>query len=416
MRNPNFVSEILQFRNCSLLRNGAIVKEDLWVRDGKIVNPEEVFFDEKVTANKQIDCHGALISPGLIDVQINGGFGVDFSNNVENVEEGIAIVAQGILAHGVTAFCPTIVTSPPSVYQSILPILKKKPGGRDGACVLGLHLEGPFINPAKKGAHPEDLICPLYEGYKTLVSTYGSLRDVCIVTLAPELENSLSVIRELVKAGIVVSLGHSMSNLQQGEAAVKEGATFITHLFNAMLPFHHRDPGLVGLLASDVVPPKGTIYYGMISDGIHTHPSALRIAFRTNPKGLVLVTDAVAALGLEEGRHNLGQAAVEIRNKQAYIAGTETLCGSIAGLLECVKFFHAATACSITDALEAATLHPAEALGIEKVKGTLNYGADADFILLDQTLDLWSTWIAGECVYQAEGKPEAEVMRSKYKK
>ncbi|KAK7794100.1 hypothetical protein R5R35_005604 [Gryllus longicercus] len=404
-------SKLIQFTNCSLLRDGKIIREDLWVRDGKIVDPEKVFFDEKVSSDGRIDCKGALISPGFIELQINGGFGVDFSFNTKEVEKGIQIVAHGLLAHGVTAFCPTIVTSPRDVYHSILPVLKKMPGSKDGAAVLGIHLEGPFINPAKKGAHPENLICSLQEGMKTLLDMYGSLSDVSIVTVAPEIDKALDVIEELVESGITVSLGHSMANLQQGEEAVKKGATLITHLFNAMLPFHHRDPGLVGLLASDVVPAKGTIYYGIISDGVHTHPSALRIAHRTNPEGLVLVTDAISALGLEEGTHQLGQASIEIRNSRAYIAGTDTLCGSIANMIECVQFFHKASGCSVEKALEAATLHPAKVLGIENIKGTLNYGADADFILLGEDFDLWSTWISGQHVYQAEGKPQVRIIK-----
>lgn len=172
---------------------------------------------------------------------------------------------------------------------------------------------------------------------------YNDIENVKIVTLAPEKEGAQDVISELVKRGITVSLGHSMANLNDGERAVEYGATLITHLFNAMLPFHHRDPGLVGLLASDKIPEGKTIYYGIISDGVHTHPSALRIAYRTNSKGIILVTDAISAMGLEEGRHRIGQFEIEVRAGKAYIAGTETLCGSIAPMNECVRFFKKAT-------------------------------------------------------------------------
>ncbi|XP_049791033.1 N-acetylglucosamine-6-phosphate deacetylase isoform X2 [Schistocerca nitens] len=355
-------SQLLQFVNCSILRNHEIIREDIWVRDGKIVNPEKMFFDEKISADVQIDCKGALISPGFIELQINGGFGVDFSCDFEDVEEGLRVVAKGILAHGVTSFCPTVVTSPAHVYN---------------------------------------------KGFDSVLETYGSLDNVRIVTVAPELEKAPEVIEKFVERGITVSLGHSMASLGEGEAAVKHGASFITHLFNAMLPFHHRDPGLVGLLASDAVPDDHVVYFGIISDGIHTHPAALRIAHRTHPKGLVLVTDAISALGLEEGMHQLGQLSVEVKAGCAYIAGTDTLCGSIATMSECVKFFKEATSCSIVEALEAATLHPAKALGIHQTKGSLHFGADADFIFLGKDMDLWSTWISGECVYQAKGKTEA---------
>lgn len=389
-----------QFRNCRILRDGRIQTEDLWVRDGKIVNPEKIFYDEKVKPDVVIDCGTALISPGFIDLQINGGFGTDFSYNTNNIKESIDIVARNLLKHGVTSFCPTLVTSPSAVYHKILPEIKKRNGSSHGAGILGVHVEGPFISPSKKGAHPENCIRKFDQGFKSVIDMYADLDNVCMITLAPEIPNSISVIEELCKRNIIVSLGHSIANLSEGEKAVKHGASFITHLFNAMLPFHHRDPGLVGLLTSDQIPPGKIVHFGIIADRIHTHPAALRIAYRTHPQGLVLVTDAISALGLKEGIHQLGQYEIEIREESAYIAGTNTLCGSIVEMPKCVKYFKEATGCTMVEALEAATLHPARALGIDMSKGVLNFGADADFILLDETLEPLSTWISGECVYE----------------
>ncbi|XP_034933610.1 N-acetylglucosamine-6-phosphate deacetylase [Chelonus insularis] len=393
---------LIQFSNCKLLRNHEIIIDDFWVRNGVIIDPEKIFYDEQIQANVRIDCEGALIVPGYIELQINGGYGVDFSYNVDNVEEGVNKVAKELLSHGVTSFCPTLVTSPVNSYHKILPRIKKQKGGIHGASVLGVHVEGPFINPVKKGAHQELHIRKLDNGFQTLLDVYGDLSNVCYVTLAPELDNACEVVRELCKRNIKVSVGHSAADLKQGEDAVKSGASFITHLFNAMLPFHHRDPGLVGLLASDQIPSSTTVHFGIIADGIHTHPAALRIAHRTHPEGLVLVTDAISALGLTEGIHRLGQADIEIKSGRAYIANTNTLCGSTAKMSECVKFFKKAADCSIVEALEAATLHPARALGIESKKGTLDFGADADFLILNDHLDIISTWIAGECVYNVK--------------
>jgi len=174
---------------------------------------------------------------------------------------------------------------------------------------------------------------------------------------------------------------------------------FIDPLF-VCLQFHHRDPGLVGLLTSNEIPEGKTVYFGIISDGIHTHGAALRIAHRTHPGGLILVTDAISAMGLEEGTHRIGQYSIEVRDHKAFISGTNTLCGSIAPMDECVRIFRKATNCSIEYALDAATLHPAVCLDISKRKGTLDFGADADFILLDDNLQVHSTWIAGECVFE----------------
>lgn len=190
-----------------------------------------------------------------------------------------------------------MITSDRETYRDILPNLVRRAGsGEHGATVLGVHLEGPFISQAKKGAHPPDLIREHeIRNFDQIMEIYGSLDNASIVTLAPELDRNGLIIEKLARKGIVVSLGHSQAHLSLGEAAVNAGSNFITHLFNAMLPFHHRDPGLVGLLTSNSLNKQ--IYYGIIADGIHTHYAALKIAFRTHPKGLVLVTDAMSATG-----------------------------------------------------------------------------------------------------------------------
>nr|CAG4650160.1 EOG090X06GX [Sida crystallina] len=401
---------VIQFRNCSILRNGKIIREDLWTRGGKIINPEPIFFDEKNYADIQIDCEGALIAPGFIDVQINGGFGVDFSQDGETIDEGLKTVAKGILAYGTTSFCPTLVTSPPEFYHKVIKKIGKTPGSSEGAEILGAHVEGPFININKKGAHDLNYINKFTEGFKTFEEVYGpDWRNIVIVTLAPELENSGDVISHLSQNGVTISLGHSMGSLLDGEQAVRSGASFITHLFNAMLPFHHRDPGLIGLLASSKIPPGRTVFYGIISDGIHTHPAALRIAYRTHPDGIVLVSDAMSALGLEPGRYKLGYQDVDVKEDCAVLTGSTTLCGSIATMDKCVRHFREATGCSTVEALEAASLHPARVLGIEHRKGTLSFGADADLVFLDDKLNVLSTWIASERVYQNPSATENQI-------
>ncbi|XP_050299779.1 N-acetylglucosamine-6-phosphate deacetylase [Anthonomus grandis grandis] len=392
--------KLYQFINCQIIRDHKFIKEDLWVRDGKIVDPEKIFYDEQVVADVKIDCKSRMITPGFIDLQINGGFGFDFSFH-EDTHRALDVVSKGILEHGVTAYCPTVVTSPPDIYRRVLPRIYAKQGGKFGATILGAHVEGPFISKEKKGAHPIDCILDFNQGMSEVQTTYGAFENIKIVTLAPELKNSSTVIEELTKKQIIVSLGHSSADLDESERAALSGATLITHLFNAMMPFHHRDPGLVGLLATELILKGRKIFFGIIADNIHTHPAALRIAYRVHPEGLVLVTDAISALGLQAGKHKIGQLDIEIRDNKAYIAHTNTLCGSIAPMITCVQNLIAATACSPEYALEAASYHPARVLGIEKQKGTLNYGADADFVMLNDDFSVSSTWINGECVYEA---------------
>ncbi|XP_051692187.2 N-acetylglucosamine-6-phosphate deacetylase isoform X3 [Oryctolagus cuniculus] len=367
---------VLQFTNCRILRGGALLREDLWVRGGRILDPEKLFFEERRVADEQRDCGGRILAPGFIDVQINGHGGRGFRGLPGGPEDPVA------RRH----------------------LLLPHPGHLSTRGLSqGVHLEGPFISREKRGAHPEAHLRSFEaDGFHDVLATYGSLDNVRIVTLAPELGRSREVIQALTARGICVSLGHSVANLRAAEEAVRSGATFITHLFNAMLPFHHRDPGIVGLLTSDQLPPGRSIFYGMIADGTHTNPAALRVAHRAHPQGLVLVTDAVPALGLGNGRHTLGQQEVEVDGLTAYVAGTTTLSGSIAPMDACVRHFLQATGCGVESALEAASLHPAQLLGLEKSKGSLDFGADADFVVLDDTLHVQATYIAGELVWQAE--------------
>lgn len=382
--------------------NGVLEKGDVWVRGGKIIEPMQVFYEERKAPDVTVDCRGLIVAPGFIDIQINGAFGVDFSSLAgENLGSSLDQVSHGLLQHGVTAYCPTLVTSSRDYYHRVIPLMGPKKGGLRGAAVLGVHCEGPFINPQKKGAHQESYILQ-HLSPAAVRDCYGdSLKNVKIVTLAPELSGSDETIQWLTQElGSVVSLGHSMSSLDTAEHAFGCGASLITHLFNAMLPFHHRDPGLVGLL-TDLRLDHNQVHYSIIADGIHTHETVLRIAYQSNPTGIVLVTDAIAAMGLGSGRHQLGTMTVEVKGNTARLPGEQTLAGSCATMVDCVREMVRATGCEKGAALLAASHHPAKVLGMEGKKGTVcQIGADADLVLLDQDLGVQATCIAGEVVWR----------------
>jgi N-acetylglucosamine-6-phosphate deacetylase len=281
-----------------------------------------------------------------------------------------------------------------------------------GAHVLGAHLEGPFISNDKSGCHDQATLQTFKEGVLSIEKIYGLKieelkKHVSIVTLAPELDPTGEIVEYLTQNGIVVSIGHSVANLATGEHAFAHGARFITHLFNAMMPFHHRDPHLIGLLSNRNLVKQDNIYYGIIADGIHTHPSAINISYKAHPKGLVLVTDSMAAMGLEDGvAHQLGNQRVEIvcdptnkRMRSAYLQGTQTLCGSVATMDDCVKNLMSATGCSLMEAVSCATEHPAKMLGIYPHKGCLNYGADADLVVMDENVNVKATFINGDLAW-----------------
>eukprot|EP00124_Ichthyophonus_hoferi_P003880 Ihof_evm3s372 gene=Ihof_evmTU3s372 len=371
-----------RFTNVRILRDHELVWGDLWIKDGKIIHAPSRSELTHV-GYRTIDGNGLIIAPGFVELQLNGAYGIDFSDEkctLEDVQE----VGRRILKHGCTSFCPTLVSSHAKKYHTTLPRFQRYQGSPElGATVLGYHLEGPFISLAKKGAHDPNTLAFPSEGIKSLVERYGVLDNAIIVTIAPELPGAIDAIKGLKELGIIASIGHTSSNYKDALRGVEAGATMVTHLFNAMAPFHHRDPGVIGLLGGIDFRP----HYGIIADGIHTHPTSIRIAYKAHPKGLTLVTDAMAAMGLPEGRHKLGDMDVDVVGIKATIHGTDTLAGSAVDMISCVKKFRNFTGCSIPEVLECASLRPATLLGIQGRKGTLTPGADADFIFLNDKLD-----------------------------
>ncbi|KAG2228485.1 hypothetical protein INT48_008653 [Thamnidium elegans] len=417
--------KITKIVNGRILLDHKIVEDSyIWIQDGKIIDAFHSFFDNHQEPDTIIDAQGCIISPGYIDLQINGAFGYDFSEvdgPIEKLTQNIEFVAKGLLQFGCTSFCPTVVTSAPQVYSKVLPLLRHRPGNaQTGAEILGAHCEGPFISTAKKGAHDQTMIQSADDGIESLDRAYGPelLKGdtVRIMTVAPEITGILQVIPQLVQRNITVSLGHSAAKIDQAEAGVSAGATFMTHLFNAMNPFHQRDPGLVGILgASDLPAPKQPErhplpsstspdgnrpdprpFYGIICDGVHVHPNSVRIAYYSHPRGCVLVTDALAGAYLQPGIYQLGGRDVEVRGASgAYVKGTDTLAGSTVSIDHCVRNFKNFTRCTVVEALEAATLHPAQTLGIQDTKGTLNAGADADILFLNDDLEIQKVFVRG---------------------
>ena len=426
----------IRITNIRLLRKKKLLKkEDLWFhvydiydrqgRKSEVIDAQKHFWkaseeNQDFAADIVIDGRGCICCAGFVDLQLNGAFGVDFTNtSLDKID--VEKVCTGILAHGVTSFLPTVITSPPSTYRSVLPTLRSVKhcqevedfsGLPKGARILGIHLEGPFINPGKKGAHDAKFIQP---SAKNLIQVYGeeNMPDVKLVTIAPEIPGAMEAIKKLKHDGVVTSIGHTLSSIEQGMCACRNGASKITHLFNAMNTFHHRDPGIVGLLGLES--QKGGIHYGIIPDGFHAHPSSVKIAYDAHPSGAIIVTDAMCAMGLGVGSHRLGTKEVTItecttlegrKGKRACISGNpETLAGSVVSMIEGVLNFKTFTKCSLEEALYAATFSPAETINVQARKGHLCFGADADFLLIDPSdYSIVSTYIDGKKVYDVNEK------------
>jgi N-acetylglucosamine-6-phosphate deacetylase len=503
---------------------------------------EEVVDDVEI-----VDCRGAILSPGYIDLQLNGAYGIDFSSVVDDDDRrgggrtgavvggggrgrgggldaaDVLRVSRKLVETGVTSFCPTMVSSSRITYINSMNAVRdardRQLNGRirerkrlsrrrreeededvwdandncngahhhedddramiSSSNILGMHLEGPFFAPTRNGAHDSRHVVSPALGINSIADVYGlsltasmslrseddddnvddammpTLDDVDIVTLAPELPGAQDIIRYLTgrfrrrsdsdddedksactatkeirprrrPRPVVVSLGHTEATYADGQAGLSCGATLITHLYNAMESFHHRSPGLAGLLSSPCeLGRMGLIrpYYGIIVDGVHVHECAVRMAYRAHPSGCVLVTDAMAAMGLDNNDKAVTLGSVDvIRSPDGDRAvvndglGT-TLAGSVASMDECVRRFRMYVDCPIGEALLCATLHPATVLGRHILVGEcdgaeddhnnynvpigiLEVGARADVLMLDDHLVVLATWVGGRLAYQ----------------
>jgi N-acetylglucosamine-6-phosphate deacetylase len=311
-----------------------------------------------------IDVTGKLVAPGYIDVQINGGWGDDFTNDPAS----IARVAGRLPSTGVTAFLPTIVTSPPAARVAARRALADADLDRAAAAPLGLHFEGPCISPHRLGAHDRRWIGMPDAGE---ISTWSRDTGVSMVTLAPECEGAIALAQALTAEGVVVSLGHSDCSAAQFADARRAGAAMVTHLFNAMGPFSHRSPGLVGATLAD------DVRAGLICDGIHVDPVAVRMAWNAlGAARTILVTDAMSALGADVLETRLGDAVVSVDE-----TGVRTTDGVLAGsnlaLDQAVRNLVAFTGCTEVEAIRTVTANPAELLGLGD-RGRVECGARAD--------------------------------------
>ena len=480
--NNNNQTFLTRFINARLLqRDGSLERGELTVDSSTGIIIQIRFdsqqslqdnTDNNIDHNQQIshtvDCRGMILSPGFIDIQLNGAYGIDFSNggceddfddddsaviDNSNNNSGLCIhdifqVATSLCQSGVTSFCPTMVSSSRDTYRRVLPLIRnarrqqqqqlqqqqQRDNTKIGANILGMHLEGPFFDPSKRGAHDERHILAPSKGIDTVKEVYGlnqvqekendndvdysspMLEDIDIITLAPELDGALDATKSLTQPSasernVIISCGHTGATYEEGLQAISHGATLLTHLFNAMNPFHHRKPGLVGLLSSkSKLASMGhkRPYFSLIVDGIHVHESAVSMAYNSHPNGCVLVTDAMSAMGLGDGIHALGDMSVNIKGDRATLTGTDTLAGSVVSMDTCVRRFRKFTNCSIGEALLCATLHPANVLNRSVMReratdeapiGVLEIGARADLVVVTDELDVVATWINGKIAY-----------------
>jgi N-acetylglucosamine-6-phosphate deacetylase len=370
-----------------LLVDGNLMRGALLIERGRIV---EVRLG-KVGALPAPRLDAEIVSPGLVDLQLNGGFGLEVGGDAQ----ALRALAARLPSTGVTTFLPTAVSGGTADYRALAAAFVS---ARDaaGARMPGLHLEGPLLSPARAGAHRADAIGAGGTTLDAVLDELLSAAAVRLVTLAPERPGALALIARLRQAGVTVSLGHTDATFEQTVAAIDAGATLVTHLFNAMSPLHHRAPGAVGAALAD---DRVTVM--LIADGVHVHPAALNVALRSKgPERVALVTDAIAAAGAPPGRYALAGVDVVSDGQTARLADG-TLAGSTLTLDRAVRMMAGVAGARLEDALAMASTVPAAAIGLADA-GRIAIGQAADLALWSAAMEVTATIVGGEVAYRAQ--------------
>jgi N-acetylglucosamine-6-phosphate deacetylase len=395
------MSGVLVLDHANVLTPQGVIDGHVLIDGSRITAVEPGLLPAPPEGAEVIDLDGAWLSPGFIDLQINGAFGIDVTTEPHRIGE----LGAGLVRSGVTSFLPTVITAPAERRSAALDAWRSH-ASSPGAVPLGLHLEGPMLSPVRRGAHPvEHLARPSLQ----LIEGWSADAGVALVTLAPELPGALEVIAALRERGVVVSIGHTDASAAEFQAGRAAGATYVTHLFNAMRPFAHRDPGPIGAALAD---PWAVT--GLIADGVHVDPVAVAMAFRSRgPDRLTLVTDAVAAMPLGSREQNgpqggrsapengerLGGVEVAVADGEVRTAGG-VLAGSVCPLDQAVRNLIAWAECGVPSAVRTVTATPARLLG-RKDLGAIEPGARADFVVLDPEARVRTTIVGGEVVWRS---------------
>lgn len=363
---------------------------DILISNGKIKEIKNSNVEKNINKNV-IDAKGKIVAPGFIDVHIQGAGGADV---LDNSQEALETIARTLAKTGTTGFLGTTVVKP-KWKNSHLKLMREFTGKNlNGAALLGIHLEGPFINIKKKGGLADDSI---YADYPNALEEIfeASGDSLKMMTIAPELQGNLENIKNLRKHGAVASFAHSDATYEETIKGFEAGINHVTHIFNAMPPLHHRTPGpLAAIFENKEIPVQ------IISDGHHIHPSIVNMIYKLiGADRCICITDGVQGIGLPDGIYTYNGKQYESKDGAArYFNGT--LIGSTMSLGNIALKFMEFTGCTFDTAINSITKNPARLLGIDNLKGSLEAGKDADIVLFDDDLSIYMTLVAGEIVYK----------------
>ncbi len=375
------------------LRGRIVTDHEVWSEGTVLVEGNRIADisrqpQEADEVHEYLEC---LITPGFVDLQVNGSFGVDVATQPGRVPE----LSKKLVSTGTTSYLPTLISSPAMLYQEALPKLAGmvREGVSGGAEILGVHLEGPFISQERKGAHPAKCIVPVDTA---LLNELLDLGPVRMLTLAPELEGALGLAKTAGKRGVVISAGHSAATFELAYKAFEEEVASVTHLFNAMSPLHHRAPGLPGAAFAH---PR--VMCSIIADGRHVHPEVVNLAFRVlGPDRLYLVTDAIAPAGAGPGEYRLASQWVYLNDRVPTLE-SGTFAGSVLTMSEALRNIIAFTGCTLPEAIRMVATTPAKLIGEEGHKGRLAPGYDADIVILRPDFSIEAVYKGGTRAYPA---------------
>lgn len=354
-------------KHCILIENKIVAI----LPQGEINNNWEIF-----------DAKGAYVAPGFINVHIHGCMGAD---TMDGTTRALSAMAEALPTTGVTSFLPTTMTASWSHLKQALENIKTAQKAKLGATILGANVEGPFLNAQYKGAQKEENIA-LADFAK--IAPYKDI--IKMITIAPETLPSFDFIKQCGEAGIIVSLGHSAATYEEAIAAIKTGASHITHLFNAMSPLHHRKPGLVGAALDSAV------YAELICDNIHVHPMLQRLVYKQKAKDkIILITDSMRAALLGDGTSELGGQQVFVKAGKATLADG-TIAGSVLTMNQALRNFQIATGAPLWEVIAMATLNPAVELGLADGLGSLEVGKKADIVIFDKEFNIKQAFVGGK--------------------
>lgn len=396
------------FTNCRFVLNGELVEDHLVISDetGLILKREGYIGGEA------IDLEDNIIAPGFLELHTNGANGFHFTHfeDEKSYSKKVDDIARYYATQGVTGFWATIPTVKAETFQRILPSLAPR-SIPSSASLLGAHTEGPYLHPTKKGAHNASLFHPCSNPPSIVYGSSNLRTSIKLVTLAPELSTSDALIRTLASQGIKVSMGHSTATYEQGLAALKAGATGLTHTLNAMPAFGSREPGLAGLVSLPRTDER-VPYYTIIADGEHLHPNTVSLLHHSNPQRSILITDSIELASLDDGEYP-GHAQIPFeqvkKGGRATIKGTETLIGGCIPLQESVRNLMAWSGCGIAEAVGTVTENVAAFMGIdgEGGRGILKEGRRADLTVLSERGEVLQTWVAGHKVWDRDEEVQA---------